>query len=179
MNIFMLERKIGGMPDPVGSAKALDDKRINKMALESAQILCTIIADRDPDFHAHHELYKPTHANHPSTVWAGESHTNFVWLLTHAFACIDEAARRYNKDAWEYKVTAVLDKVESWASRTNCHYNFPECGWTKPKLAMPDEFKGDDTVDSYRRYFRTKPNVVYKRTHAPAWYYDANAISRI
>jgi len=170
MNIFYIDEC------PVKAAQMQCNKHAaGKMVLESAQMLCT----------AHHEYgnhdvpYKVAHRNHPSTVWAGESHTNFVWLLTHAFACIHEAACRYNKDAWEYKVTAILDKVEIWADRTNCHHNFPESGWTKPKLAMPDEFKGDDTVDSYRRYFRSKPNVVYKRTHAPAWYYDANALPRI
>jgi hypothetical protein len=172
MNIFFLDRKPGGMPDPVGSAKDLDDKRIHKMALESAQILCTIIADRDPDFHAHHGLYKPTHANHPCTVWAGESLANFLWLLEHAAACVHEAARRYDKRSSDYKVAHVLAKVERWAERRSLPSCFPESGWTKPKLAMPDEFKGDDTVDSYRRYFRSKPNVVYQRTHAPAWYYE-------
>lgn len=60
MNIFALD------DDPALAARALHDRHIVKMALETAQILCTVA----------HGLglpapYKPPHKNHPCTVWAG------------------------------------------------------------------------------------------------------------
>ncbi len=60
---------------------------------ESAQMLST----------AHHEfgseraVYKSTHKNHPSTVWARECTANYNWLYVHMMALGMEYTRRYGK----------------------------------------------------------------------------------
>jgi hypothetical protein len=82
MNIFVSDL------DPIVAAQNLDDKRVVKMALESAQILSTIGLGR----------YKPTHVNHPCTKWAGASPSNTLWLFRHFHALCTEYYYRFNRE---------------------------------------------------------------------------------
>lgn len=86
MNIFATSKC------PVKSAKYLDDKRVVKMCLESAQMLATAAA-----YHGGAVTYKPTHKNHPCTVWAGQSRKNYLWLHSHFCALLSEYTSRYGK----------------------------------------------------------------------------------
>jgi hypothetical protein len=79
---------------PVESAKALDDKRVVKMILESAQMLSTAINLSNMS----QAPYKSTHVNHPCSVWARTSKANFRWLLTHFLALCHEYTARYGKE---------------------------------------------------------------------------------
>ena len=88
MNIFATDI------DPVVSAKALDTKRVIKMVLESAQMLCTALHLNGA---SHLAQYKKTHANHPSNVWVRETRSNYEWLLAHFKALCDEYTLRCNK----------------------------------------------------------------------------------
>jgi hypothetical protein len=87
MNIFVTN------PCPIESAKFLDNKRVIKMILESAQMLST----------AMHMLnipnapYKKTHYNHPASVWTRTTKTNYLWLLEHFRALSQEYTIRYGK----------------------------------------------------------------------------------
>lgn len=77
---------------PVTSAKNLDDKRVVKMVLETAQLLSNamhIMGEEGP--------YKRTHMNHPCTKWAAESINNFYWLFSHFMALSTEYTKRYGK----------------------------------------------------------------------------------
>ncbi len=87
MNIFVSSF------NPQESAQALDDKRLIKMILESAQILSTNINLAGLRFGP----YKTTHANHPSTKWARESHDNYLWLCSHLYSLCHEYTRRFNR----------------------------------------------------------------------------------
>lgn len=71
MNIFVTDT------DPRLCAEMLDDVRLNKMIVETAQMLSTAIWLKG--IHAD-GLYKPSHMNHPCTKWAGRSYSNIVWL---------------------------------------------------------------------------------------------------
>lgn len=88
MNIFISDL------DPVKSAINLDDKRVIKMILESAQMLCTALHLNGA---SHLAKYKITHANHPSNVWVRESRANYNWLLHHMKALSDEYTYRTGK----------------------------------------------------------------------------------
>lgn len=88
MNIFVTDI------DPVKSAQALDDKRVIKMVLESAQMLCTALHLNGA---SHLAKYKKTHQNHPSNVWVRETRSNYEWLLNHFKALCDEYTLRNNK----------------------------------------------------------------------------------
>jgi hypothetical protein len=73
--------------DPLACAEALDDKRLIKMILESAQILCTVVGG----------AYKATHENHPCVVWARSSSSNALWLYAHAIYMCEEFSKRFAK----------------------------------------------------------------------------------
>ena len=81
---------------PVACAEYLDDKRVVKMILETAQLLST----------AHHlnnttldcsKIYKPTHANHPCAVWVREAVGNYRWTWLHLQALCNEYTNRYKR----------------------------------------------------------------------------------
>lgn len=84
MNIFVTSEC------PAASAQYLDDKRVIKMILESAQILSTVIHQRGGV-----GPYKPTHQNHPCTVWAGENQGNYLWLYAHFVSLCNQYYIRY------------------------------------------------------------------------------------
>jgi len=88
VNIFVTSE------DPRISAINLDDKRVIKMVLESAQMLCTALHEHGA---SHLAQYKPTHKNHPSNVWCRETHINYGWLLMHFRALCDEYTFRTGK----------------------------------------------------------------------------------
>lgn len=103
MNIFLTD------PSPVVCAQSLDDKRVNKMTIETAQILSTV---------AHRygvpAVYASTHENHPCTLWAGETRENFVWVLQHGISLAQEWAYRRGKEHGSFHAilkTAKAGKV--------------------------------------------------------------------
>lgn len=86
MNIFVTS------PDPVECALALDDKRLVKMVLETAQIM-SAVCDRHRCWNKY--MYRVTHRNHPCTLWAGDTSENFWWLYRHGKALSEEYSYRY------------------------------------------------------------------------------------
>ena len=80
MNIFILDR------DPLKSAQYHCDKHM-KMILESAQMLSTVLGGP----------YKPTHANHPCTLWVAKSRQNAMYLWTLAMGLNYEWRTRYGQ----------------------------------------------------------------------------------
>ena len=148
MNIFALDL------DPIMAAEMHVDKHIVKMPLESAQMLCTLNAPNAP--------YKPTHINHPCTLWAGATSGNYDWLVRLGLALCDEYTHRYGK---EHKCQAVIEKLRSPPA------SVPVGPLTSFALAMPDECKHDDAVQAYRRYYRThKAHLgTWKRRKRPGW----------
>ena len=75
---------------PFESAQNLDDKRVVKMVLESAQLLNNALPE-------HERFYKPTHINHPSSRWTSSNKANYSWLVDHFIALCMEYKKRYNK----------------------------------------------------------------------------------
>lgn len=98
MNIFVPHRKARL------NAEILDDLRLNKMILESAQMLCSVL-------HKHNVAdipYAKAHANHPCTLWAGETQGNYQYLLQLGYHMCNE--RMYRRPASpNHKCEGVLD----------------------------------------------------------------------
>jgi hypothetical protein len=94
MNIFITSC------NPYIAASHLDDLRLNKMILETAQILSTVIRSHGGYIVDQYNniLYKSTHANHPCTVWARKKIDNFNWLLKYFNALHDEYLARSNTE---------------------------------------------------------------------------------
>lgn len=88
MNIFVTSS------DPVESARALDDKRVIKMVLETAQMLCTALRLNNG---THLAKYKSTHENHPCNIWVRTSRENYQWTIDHFAALLSEYNIRSGK----------------------------------------------------------------------------------
>lgn len=78
-------------PDPMQAARWLDDKRVNKMVTETAQIICTVLADDG----IKGLPFKPTHESHPVVKWAAARHRNLNWIAQHHTALVLEWTHRF------------------------------------------------------------------------------------
>lgn len=122
MNIFATD------PDPKVAAYHLDDKRVIKMILESAQMLSTAIRSRGL---THDWLYKRTHESHPCSIWVRESRENFDWLITYSLelcaAYTYVYGRVHKSEAFirRYVEYRYLFKSKGLQPFTNCS-NYPE-----------------------------------------------------
>jgi hypothetical protein len=147
MNIFILDS------DPVKAAQYLCDKHIVKMCLETAQILSTI--SNGP--------YKPTHANHPCTIWARETLGNYRWLVVHGIAIGQEYEYRYGK---EHKSLDIIKSCISYRPNDSTVI-------TPFALAMPQEYRKEDAVESYRDYYMSKRAFCdWTEREVPEWYLE-------
>lgn len=154
MNIFVSDT------DPAIAGENLDDKRVIKMTLETAQII-SAVAHR---YSVSGEWYKLTHANHPCTKWAGDTDSNFIWLLEHGASLAAEYTRRFNKQhkSWDvinrgYKIAAALP-VAACTPFANC-----------------TPYKSTPCVTAYRQYLNEKWQTdrrppKWTNSSPPSWY---------
>jgi hypothetical protein len=151
MNIFVLDT------DVEKCAKDHCDKHCVKMILETAQLLCGVHWSTGGD-----APYRLSHKNHPCSIWARESYSNYVWLTDLGFALCNEYQNRYGKI---HKSKAILE----WCLVNRP--NIPDVGLTPQPKAMPDEYKVDDIIESYRNYYRQgkKDILSWKTGYKPEW----------
>ena len=160
MNIFASD------PSPYLSAKVLPDKHIVKMPLECCQMLSIIFSKwyydwaplpkKDGGYYA---TTKGAFRNHPSTKWAGENHYNTAWLIQHGCALASEYRVRYGK---VHSCTKTLFEAKRIFHRKADKAIVCYSMATDFSRAMPDEFKYDDSIDTftaYKRYIASKPWV--------------------
>lgn len=174
MNIFAVDN------DPVQAAHCLVDKHVVKMILESAQLLST--AHRVLDGHEYvgksksgrnvkrwtlyddrdGHLYSATHVNHPSAVWCRQTTGNYEWLYAHFNALLTEYMYRYGKIHKCYYMWYYLSPPPA---------NLPKGDLQRFAVAMPEEYKVADPVESYRNYYRVAKERMHKWTkrEKPAW----------
>lgn len=138
MNIFYIDR------DPKVCAQAMTDKHVVKMIIESAQLLSTAHHTLDKEF-AMRNIYKSTHANHPSAVWVRQSSQHYKWLYDHFIYLCDEYTARYKK---RHKTDKDLSHL--LIALPN---NIQDNGFTQPPQAMPTIYHSDNSVHSYRQYY--------------------------
>jgi hypothetical protein len=153
MNIFVLDQ------DPYKAAEYHCDKHVVKMVLETAQLLSTVTGVG----------YRPTHFNHPCTVWARESTGNFQWLYDLGLALGKEYNRRYGR---RHKSSLII--AEQWPPPATV----PQGPQTPFALAMPDQYKQECPVASYRAYYLGEKSRMLKYTNrdTPEWLVSANAL---
>jgi hypothetical protein len=155
MNIFILDT------NPVLAAQYQCDKHVVKMCLETAQMLSTIAGGP----------YKPTHVNHPCTVWARSSVSNFAWLYAHGVALCNEYEHRYNK------VHKCLNVIEN--TLVNMSVTLPDEVLSPFAQAMPEELKNEDAVKAYRDYYHQKSKTVdmrWTKRPIPDWFVLRNTV---
>lgn len=145
MNIFFLDRS------PALAASYHHDRHVVKMCLETAQILSTAAHLNGV---AVKGLYRPTHVNHPCVRWAAHSQENQWWLYRLAVQLNVEMQHRFGK---EHKSTDISeDAAFVLLHGFTGHLADPNYSITPPALAMPDKYKTDDPVESYRRYYKAE-----------------------
>ena len=157
MNIFYLDH------DTDLCAEMHTDRHCVKMILEYAQLLCTThhVKSRtlDPDsgyviFYNEDvvkKLYKETHMNHPSALWARESSQHYNWLYNLFCSVSDEYAYRYGK---VHKSDTKLREILK-----NPPPLLKDNGWKQPTQAMPMVYKMKDSKDAYQLYYNRQKRV--------------------
>ena len=166
MNIFATD------PDPYVCARNLDDKRVVKMCLETAQLISTAATS----FFAFEDIFdapllKPAFQNHPCSVWARSSLVNFKWLSRHGEALCDTYRNTYDR---EHKC-APLFQYFRWPMDTPQPESFVNCA---ANASVGVNFKDvPDTHEAYRRYLvarwaRDKRRPTWQRRNWPIFVLD-------
>ena len=126
MNVFYLHH------NPKTCAKYHNDKHCVKMILEYAQLMSTAHRIIDGD-DANNLVYKATHKNHPSAIWARHSDLNYDWLYKLFEELSSEYTYRYGKQHLSYtKLKDILRYPPD---------NITIGEFTQPTPAMPDHCK--------------------------------------
>ena len=161
MNIFFLDF------DVKKCAKFHCDKHVVKMILETAQLLCSAhhVTIHDTIHDTIHVPYKLSHKNHPCSIWVRESLSNYLYLCELGLALGEEYTYRYGK-------THKSIEVIQWCLSNRP--NIKDIGFTTPPLAMPDEYKVESVIDSYRNYYKgAKSTIVsWKNREKPDWFLE-------
>lgn len=129
----------------------LDDRRLIKMILESAQLLST----------AMHEAglpgpYKKTHTNHPCAVWVRQSGGNYHWLLQLMNMQCAEYTRRFGR---QHKSESLLGVFAFYAPQVQPMTPFVNCTTNHKHVS--------NVFEAYRREMRLKWQ---KDAHMAKWY---------
>jgi len=159
MNIFAIEGDENtGTIDWYKSGRTQDNLRTVKMLLESTQLLSTAL-----QLNGMSGPYKPNHAKHPSTIWTAESASNWSCLMVHALALNEEYEERFKKNHKCYD--RLIEMNQTFDPK-----KFSSTIATPLRLAMPDEFKSNNPVKSYRDFYSTKEKMRYPKNKIPDWF---------
>ena len=137
MNIFYLSK----IPKICASMHC--DKHVTKMLIEYAQMMSTAhhVLDDEPD----PNLYKVAHLNHPSTIWVRSSKQNYLWMYKTWEFLHAEYQRRYGKEHLSFtRLNHLLCKAPD---------RLGAIGFFPPPLCMPEHYKTNDPIQSYRRFY--------------------------
>lgn len=180
MNIFYISH------DPEEAAKWMVDKHVVKMIVESAQLLSTAHRFLDhsviytgktdgkkrnvtryilPD-ERENILYHATHVNHPSAIWTRASVENYLWLVEHTYALLNEYMYRYEK---KHKTQDIMYYLQSPP------HNLRDYDWTPMPSAMAEQYiVSDDPLTNYRNYYKLGKINLHKWTkrEPPEWLYE-------
>lgn len=159
MNIFYLSK------NAAECAAWHCDKHCVRMILEYAQLMSTAHRLLDGDEYADSKsLYKATHKNHPSAVWARSGIENYCWLHDLFEHLCFEYHKRYGKEHKTHGLSYALAKLPK---------NIPSGSFFEPPQCMPDEYKVDNnSVLAYRNYYigAKKHFAKWTRQAPPDWW---------
>lgn len=170
MNIFVLDK------NPEQAARYIDDVRLPKMIVESAQMMAASLrrhgaTDEQMPLTKAGKPYRGGYKHHPCTVWAGDSEANFIWLARHAIELCVQYENRFGKvHACRGPIHSMIGLIPLFTDK----YPSPKATLTPFAQAMPDEYKDDDVVKAYRSYYKSKQyskgGVRYIRADVPTWW---------
>lgn len=159
------------------SARALDDRRFIKSILEDAQMLCTAFIKDDPvkqtkliessefiEMWNHTVtpflpmLYKPTHENHPCTVWVRKHPNNWLWLHRHFLACSAEYTYRFNKTHKSYLTLEPFFDLVAQMLLTQEYSAINHTPIIYVGKELPEEYNNKSVFDKYKKLLHIKWN---------------------
>ncbi len=153
MNIFVLDLDIETC------AQYHADQHVIKMILESAQMLCTVLHQQGIP-----APYRPTHAHHPCTLWAGASLRNWIWLRTLTLELNKEYRYRYERTR-DHKSAVVVKSLPQPP--------LTDHGLTEFAQVMPDQYRvPGDAVQAYRNFYIGEKSsfATWTKRTRPAWF---------
>lgn len=168
MNLFVTD------PNPLSCAIVLDDRRLIKAVLETTQLISTVVGCG----------YRPTHPNHPVTLWVGQGIRtsqalpylpNLAWTFAHLHALNREYCYRFGK---------THKSMEHWPTLLRAAKNL---GMEMGRAAQPAKFQNSarnaaqgldfthlPVPQSYREYLSAKwdrfdKNPKWTKAKPPEW----------
>jgi hypothetical protein len=169
MNLFILSMCVKEC------AEYMFDKHIYKIILEAVQMLCTAKQLLEPEYENNIKLYKMCHKNHPVTIWIRTSLDNYMWTISLVESMHEEWKYRYNHPTEKmHSSFLVAMYLKEHAPPVSA---FPQSGLTKFALAMPDKYKVEDPIQSYRNYYRGEEKrrlASWKKRGFPPWWFNYN-----
>jgi hypothetical protein len=146
MNIFVLHS------DPRLAALYHCDQHLNKMIVESAQMLSTVLKEEMDSSRAKY-LMKPAYSNHPCTIWTGWSPANSKWLCQMAMTL-----EKLRDSSRENAASPVIRLANDWLEE-----NYPLATWQEAAKDLifcgPADLKQEtsfSTVTKYRALYIRK-----------------------
>ena len=161
MNIFATDR------DTTICATYHTDIHTIKMPLEISQMVSFVYHNKDLWDKPIPQLLMSnsnTHDKHPCSLWIKENITNFMWACELGIKLVEEYRFRYNSNKHE---RCLL--ICQWSLQ-----NIPDLEidtMTPFAKTMPDEFKVDCSIQSYRNYYKFGKTDLHKwsKRDKPEW----------
>jgi len=156
MNLFVTAKS------PVKCAINLDDKRLVKAVLETAQLLSTALGVG----------YKPSFTAHPVTLWVCASKLHQVWTRAHLVALCEEYTFRFNKRH------ACQDLLSQFKIETSLPATFTDIVFQNSarNLALGLDYTHLPVPQSYKAYLLAKwkaagaKGVRWTNREFPSWF---------
>ncbi len=181
MNMFYLDK------NPQKCAEYHYDIHVNKMILESAQLLSTahrvLDGKRTPyrdkvgnlrytyilENELEDILYKPTHINHPVAIWVRKGCGNYKYLYDLYISLCNEYEYRFRKIHKSSQLAKYLEKYPN-----KIEYR----PFSEPSIATNDNCRLQDAIESYRKYY-VKDKIrlkKYTNRETPYWLIELEQI---
>ncbi len=115
----------------------------------------------------HGHLYRPVRMNRAPVAWAQASKANYEWLCKLGRSLAKEFKCRYGR------THAVAAKIQWFV---NYAPNLPNLSFSDPPQSMPDIYKGENTIEAYRKLYIYDKCRFAKWAHSetPDWYLNEN-----
>lgn len=149
MNIFLLSWDVDEC------ARWHGDKHVGKMALEGTQLLCNawwFVGGEAP--------YRPTHMNHPCSVWVRMNVEHWIYLRQLVVALGAEFEHRFGKKHRSAELARKLPVPP-----------LPHGRFIVPPLVVPEQYQWGSVPISYRLYYANDKKHLHQwtRREEPWW----------
>ena len=155
------------------------DQHVRKMAIETAQMLCTNLRVKfrvEAPFEGPERLHRPAYINHPCTEWVGETFDNFAWTWLFGVDLCNEFSYRWNKPHGVRDVYTNILALQPDPDKFGPIHGMTE----RPKCVAP-EFKQFDHITAYRLQYLAKKRRLFEWTARPVphWIEDTSWVKEL